>query len=551
MATRLGFVWVLQVAVTLGVPAVTWGQETAKEQVLALSRTIDTFIAAKQKAAGVTPAPRADDSTYFRRLNLDLVGRIPLLIDHRDFLDNPDPDKRWEWVERFLSNDPETAGAPPTDKQFGPFTNHWANILRTHILGSNVQPQFGGLAANFELWLKERMQANAPFDRVVHELLTAGTTMQNMAFQGGQMAASASPAAFYFINENKPENLAAATTRKFLGVKLECAQCHAHPFAKWSREHFWEFAAFFAGMPNPNVRGGIQPVATPVSGPREIKIPGTDKVVKAKFLGGREPVWKDGGDSSRMVLADWLTAADNPYFARATVDLVWSYFFGISLLEPIMEPSDDSPVTYAELLDEMARQFTAHGSDLKFLIRAIVHTEAYQRVSTGTAAASPDDYNLFVRMPVRGLTPAQLFDSVMMATYYKGPGGPNAYPQMFGGPALTPRAQFLNKFTTQERRHETQTSILQALFMMNGKFLAEQLQPENNESLTALLRSRQTTSQRIDSLYIWVLSRLPRPEESERLVRYVDSGGPMGDPRRAMADVYWALLNSAEFMLNH
>src|SRR5262249_15548136 len=263
-------------------------------------------------------------------------------------------------------------------------------------------------------------------------------------------------------------------------------------------------------------------------------------------------------DSPSSVLADWVTAAENPYFAKATVDQVWGYFFGISLLEPIMEPNDDSPITYPELLDEMARQFIEQNFDLKFLIKAIVHTEAYQRASTGLTKATKEDYNLFVRMPVRGLTPEQLFDSVAEATHYEQSiSTGNPYNQPFNQP-LSPRAQFLNKFTNQERRHETQTSILQALFLMNGKFLAERIQPENNLSFNTLLNSIDAwtgkplpTAKRIESLYVWVLARLPRPEETERLVRYVDGDNPLGDPRRAMADVYWSLLNSAEFMLNH
>jgi len=374
----------------------------------------------------------------------------------------------------------------------------------------------------------------------------------------GMAANNANPAAFYFVNENKPENLAAATTRTFLGVKLECAQCHAHPFAKWSRDQFWEFAAFFAGIQPGNVRGGIQPIPNNNNpGPRTIKIPGTDKVVKAKFLSGQEPAWKDS-DSSRMVLADWVTSAANPYFAKAAVDHIWGYFFGVSLLEPIMEPNDDSPITYPELLDEMARQFTEQNFDLKFLIKAIVHTEAYQRASTGLTRATKEDYNLFTRMPVRGLTPEQLFDSVAEATHYQQAGmSMNNNLQPFNNQPLTPRSQFLGKFTNQDRRHETQTSILQALFLMNGKFLAEQIKPENNGSFQTLLNSMDVsgkplpTAKRVESLYVWVLARLPRPEETERLVRYIDSGGPLGDPRRAMSDVYWALLNSAEFMLNH
>src|SRR5262249_3592251 len=152
----------------------------------------------------------------------------------------------------------------------------------------------------------------------------------------------ATPAAFYFGNENKAENLAGATSRIFLGVKIECAQCHPHPFAKWKQTQFWEYAAFFNGLQQfqPG-RGGQQPVNQFL---REIKIPDSDKVAKAKFLDGKDPQWKDGVPT-RNPLADWLTAPENPYFARAAVDHVWSYFFGISLLEPIMEPSNDNPPT--------------------------------------------------------------------------------------------------------------------------------------------------------------------------------------------------------------
>lgn len=538
MAKQLGSVW-LGVAVLCASPALCRGEDADKEQVLALSRTIDTFIATKQKEAQVTPAPRADESTYFRRLNLDLVGRIPTLTDHRDFLDNPDPDKRWQWVERFLADDT--------------YAKHFANIWRTHIIGDNVSQRFGNLSPGFELWLQERLKSNTPYNRLVHEILTSRNSNPGMVNQFGGM--NASPAAFYVVNENKPENLAAATTRKFLGVKLECAQCHAHPFARWTRDQFWEFAAFFAGMqPNPR---GLQQVSINKSQPREIKIPGTSKTVKAKFLTGKEPAWKNN-EAPNIVLADWATSADNPYFAKAAVDQVWGYFFGVSLLEPIMEPSDDSPIVYPELLDEMARQFAAHNFDLKFLIKAIVHTEAYQRASTGDEKATKEDYNLFTRMPVRGLTPEQLFDSVAEATHYEQAVGMAMYNVGFNNPPTSPRAQFLSKFTLQERRHETQTSILQALFVMNGKFLAERIKPETNPSFSTLLNSRDAatgkplpSAKRVESLYLWVLARLPRPDERERLARYVDSGGPLHDPRRAMGDVYWALLNSAEFMLNH
>lgn len=502
-----------------------------KAKVLALSKRIDALIAARWKEAGLKPAPRADDSTYFRRLNLDLAGRIPTLTDHRDFLDDDHPEKRWHWVDNLLAA--ET------------YARHFARFWRTQMLGTSTNQQFAFVSPGFELWLEERLKRNSPYDRIVHEIISSAAPNGNMYYG----VPTGNPAAFYALNEYKPENLASATSRVFLGVKLECAQCHAHPFAKWTREQFWEFAAFYSDLqrfvPQPN--GG--PPVPPAQ--RQIKIPGTDKVVKARFLTGKQPEWKDN-DQTRTVLADWITSRDNPYFARAAVDHVWQYFFGVSLLEPILEPSDDTPVTHEQLLDELARQFIEHGFDLKFLIRAIVHSEAYQRASTGETTPNKEDYWFFTRMPVRGLTPEQLFDSVAEATAYKDP-TPQFNPNQPFNPLAqaTPRAQFLARFTTQDRRHETQTSILQALFMMNGKFLAERLKVENNESLRVLATVPQPTAKKIDTLFVWVLSRQPRPEESARLARYVDSGGPTGNHAQALADVYWALLNSAEFMLNH
>lgn len=513
-----------------------------RAKVIALSQRIDQLLEARQRQAGITPAPPAEDHKYFRRLNLDLMGRIPDLLDIRDFIGDDRPDKRWIWSEKMLANE-----------HFG---RHFANVLRAVMISSNNNVQAQNFAGPFENWLYERLQSNVGYDKVVRELLTA-PAFGNVAFQpvrrGGGQGGQASPVAFYVSNENKPENLAGSVSRVFLGVKLECAQCHAHPFAKWTRNQFWEFAAFFSGIQNPGAVVDGQVVAQPrPANPqsREILIPGTGKKLKAKFLDGKEPVWKEGAET-RTVLADWVTAPDNPFFAKATVDLVWQYFFGVSLLEPILEPNEDGPVTHPELLEELARQFVAEKHDLKFLIRAIVQTQAYQRTSESPTRQSKDDPHLFARTPVRGLTPEQLWDSLAEATDSK----EEANSQMFRNPGfnqpLSPRQEFFNQFTSMDKRNETQTSILQALLMMNGKFLAERTRLENNTSLATIARSPRSTADKIDTLYMLVLSRPPRPEELERLVRYVDGGGPRKLPERALSDVYWALLNSGEFILNH
>lgn len=532
MASRRWICWFLAFSILSFLPAIGLGQAATpdrKAKILALAKKIDELIAKKWQEAKVTGAGPAEPGTLFRRLSLDLTGRIPdcPLVD--DFIENDDPNKRWEWAERYVNE--------PT------YAKHFAAIFRSIMLGDNLQQQFQFFSPQFEGWLKDRLNNNVRYDKLVHELITAGANPNTMYQQGN----GSNPGAFFFVNENKPENLAGAVTRVFLGVKLECAQCHKHPFAEWTREQFWEFAAFFAGAQRVNFDGNVRQAPLDPNA-RSIKIPGSNKTVNAKFINGHEPSWKDG-DSPRTVLANWVTAPDNPYFAKALVDHVWGYFFGVSLLEPILEASDDSPITHPELLDEMAREFVEQKYDLKFLIQAIVLTDAYARASTGKEKASKEDYNLFLRMPVRGMTPEQLFDSLADATFFEETArNANMGFNQFGQPN-TLRAQFLTRFTSQDRRHETQTSILQALFLMNGKFMAERIDPEKNRYLKTLVyHTNQTPAQKIASLYKIVLTRLPTQEETGRLVRYVES---VNNPARAYPDIYWALLNSAEFMLNH
>jgi hypothetical protein len=563
-----------------------------KAQVLALSNRIDGYINNALKEAEAKPSPRASDYAYFRRLNLDLGGRIPELNDIHDFIDDTRLEKRWIWVERLLGND---ISQDPRDreryrKEFGElYTRHFANFWRAQmIVNSNNNFQAINLTPQFENWLREKLDKNVGYDKMVREILTGA---QNVGMQpqfggrGFQPNLPGSTAAYYFANENKPENLAGTTARLFLGVKLECAQCHPHPFAKWTKNQFWEFAAFFSGVNQQQFRQVNQKIIQPGNG-RQILIPGSKEVVKAKFLNGKEPEWKDNL-SAQQVLSNWITAKDNPFFAKATVDMVWQYFFGVSLLEPIIEPHDDSPITHPELLDELAKEFVAHNYDLKFLIRAIVHSEAYQRSSEPVGKGTPDDLLLFARMPVRGMSPEQFFDSLLKATdYIPSQTTPNMNRGFPFNQQAGPRGEFLSKFASQDRRNETQTSILQALFMMNGKFLEARTKyfpnltmeriaeltdaraknnvvVEENLSLHTLGLQPTPTAQKVKSLYMLVLSRPARQEEIDRMVRYIDGaatstvasmGSPIGavrDSRSAIADVYWALLNSGEFMLNH
>jgi hypothetical protein len=337
-----------------------------------------------------------------------------------------------------------------------------------------------------------------------------------------------------------------------MGVRLECAQCHDHPFARWSKDQFWEMAAFFSTVQPPQrLVPGKGPAKLPAPKPREIKIPGTEKVVRAKFLTGKDPERVEGMEP-RKILAAWLTERDNPYFARTAVNRLWAHFFGVGLIDPVDdEPGDENPVSHPELLAELTKQFVDHDYDVKYLIRAITATQAYQRTSVQTHASQADP-RAFARMPVRGLTPDQLFDSIALATGFKEPAGNPNVRQIGFGNLNNARGDFLNRFAGQERATEKQTSILQALALMNGKFVADATSLERSTTLAAVADAPfLSLQQKIETLYLATLSRMPRPEETQRLATYVNEGGPRGDQRLALGDVFWALLNSSEFILNH
>jgi len=547
MSSRyLGFA-ILSVFALALVPARGHGQAPSynKEAVKKLSKQIDAHLAKVWKKTNVTPEPKADDYVFLRRLNLDLVGRIPKLQYITDFMDDDRADKRWIWVDRLLD---DTENARPA---------HFANMWRAIMLGNQTNQQFQFLMPQFETWLRERVEKNVPLDKMVQELLGTSQQDPNMAFAnfrgGGQQPGS--PQLFFLANENKAENLAGASSRVFLGVKIECAQCHAHPFASWSKDQFWEFAAFFSAPPQRGRQPGLQ-VPQPKLGfepGREIMVPGTDKIVKAKFLNGEAPKW-EGPGYSRKTLTDWMTSPKNPYFAKAMADHIWSYLMGVSLLEPIMEPSDDSPITHPELLNDLAKGLVDNNFDAKFLIRAIVHSDAYQRSSGGKKLADKEDYHLFVRMPMRALSPEQIYDSIWVATKNSEEKEPIESPNQFNPfQGNSPRAQFMAKFMNQDRRHEPQTSILQALFMMNGKFMAEKTKVDSSENLQAIVNCMYPDGNRgrVMTMYRLILSRVPRPEETLRLGRYLDQKAADGQLAQGVSDVYWTLLNSAEFLHNH
>jgi hypothetical protein len=353
-------------------------------------------------------------------------------------------------------------------------------------------------------------------------------------------SADVTPLAFYQAKENKPEEIAAAVSRLFLGVRLECAQCHNHPFAKWRREDFWGLAAFFNSS---GARPGL------ADGAPRITVPDLKQTVKARFIDGSIPQLK-GRASYRQTLADWVTSPENSYFAKVTVNRLWAQFFGRGIVDPIDDFDENNPPSHPELLNELAREFARQKFDLRFIASAITATRVYQLTSRQTHPSQADP-RLFARAPVRGLNGHQLYDSISTATGFRDSIDP-AYAFVFRG-NNSPRAEFLEKFkAAAEQTSDRQTSVVQALTLMNGRVLADATSLERSETLAAVVDFPLfTPADRVEALFLAALSRRPRPKELQHYLHYVESGGPRKDTRAALADVFWALLNSSEFAFNH
>jgi hypothetical protein len=497
-----------------------------------LAERIDAELSQSWTKAGIQPAQPATDAEFLRRVYLDLNGRIPPVAVVRSFLSDQRSAKRVEIVETLLAR--------------GAHAAHLANTWRDQMLAGAA----GNLEARqyipqFDMWLKLRFAAGTPYDQIVGELLTTTPSRQAMrAVRPGPAAPS--PLAFYEANQRKPEQLAASTSRVFLGVQVQCAQCHNHFFADWKQEQFWSLAAFFSGIEADAAAGN--PLEK-VFGSRKLKIPDTDTYVEPQFLDGTSPDWSSG-QSRRAMLAQWITSPENPWFAKAAVNRLWEHFFGRGFVHPVDDLDPANKPSHQELFDELAAQFTLHQYDVKYLIRAITLTKAYQLSSRGQS--KDEDLAHFARIPLRRMTGDQLLDSIVQATGYRERSSPRSQFVIDDGLGSV-RAEFQAKFSEQSLpRTEAETSILQALAMMNGKLIGDVVNLKTSETLVAVADSPFfDTRGRIEALFLATFSRPPEPEELEKLAAYVDSGGPTKDGKAALADVFWALLNSAEFVLCH
>ncbi len=512
------------IAESRAVPGEHDTDQSPKRSSRELAAWIDERFQESWKSQGIEPAHATNDAEFVRRAFLDLIGRIPSVAEVRGFLDDSRLDKRQSLIEELL--------------QRGAFASHLANTWRELLLAGNTAIDARAQAPALETWLKLRFSANMPYDQVASELLTSVLEQNN--------ARAPSPLAFYQAAEFKPELLAASVSRVFLGVQVQCAQCHDHPFAAWKQPQFWSFAAFFKNLDQNRAAGTMQADA---ADSEEILIPGKDILVPALFLDGSQPERSKGADK-RVVLARWVTGPQNPLFAKAVVNRVWGNFFGRGFVQPIddLDPAN-SPV-FGSVFDEVCQQFRLHRCDLKYLVRTITATRAYQLSSRGVQGAANDRLtSQFAQMPLRRLTGDQVFASFVQATGYR---EPTTNRQNVINVNAGARDDFLTKFADSSvASTETETTILQALSLMNGRYVADATNVEQSEFLATVAESPFFDEPaQIEILFLATVGRLPQPDELELfLIR-----SPSDDPapkKTALAEAFWTLLNSAEFLLNH
>jgi hypothetical protein len=504
-----------------------------------LAAIIDSEIALRLANEKLPASPKTDDSEFLRRVCLDIVGVIPTAAQVQAFLDSPEANKREKLIDDLLA-----------DPRFG---KQQSEIWMHHLLSPDLENRLLP-TENLRKWLEAAFNADKPWSKIVEELVTASGTMAD------------NPATMFFIANNGADKVTGQVSKLFLGVQLQCAQCHNHPFTDWKQEEYWGMAAFFLkvkqdGTPKMVAKNGgtITVNEGPPLNPfgkgakkkaaKAAELPEGAKIVPARFLTGEQP--KVGNGPARPVLARWLTSPDNPFFARAIVNRMWAHFFGRGFVNPIDDMHDDNPATHPELVLAMAEQLKRHNFKLKYLVKAIALSEAYQRTSK-PLKGNEADTELFSRMYIKTLSAEQLIDSIVAVV--AGPGNADFLAKKDKGPPPAdkkgkgakggPRDQLIRFFNVEDGADplEYQDGIPQALRLMNGPLFNN-----GGKALQEAMQSK-TSAEAIDRLFLVVLSRHPTVEEDRRLTSYV---AQQKDRRTAYSDIVWTLLNCSEFRLNH
>ncbi len=486
---------------------------------------IDELVYAKLKKLRIAPSGLCDDATFLRRAALDIVGLPPTSEEYSRFMASTDPQKRSKWVDELLER-----------KEFAEiWVSKWAELLQIRTDPTrNVSQKAMFLYYN---WLVDKLSHNMPMDEMARELLGAsGGTFKNPATNFYQLTSETLPLA---------ENVA----QVFMGIRVQCAQCHNHPFDRWTQDDYYSFAAFFAQIGR---KGGEDYRETIVfnSNGGEVSHPVGGRAMPPKFLGAEAPELK--GRDRRVVLAEWLASPRNPWFATSFANRVWAHFMGMGIVEPVDDFRVSNPATNQELLEALGKHFTDTKYNLKALVRDICNSRTYQRTTHRNPSNESDDRN-FAHALVRRIKAENLLDTISAVTDTKDkfdglPVGARAV-QIADGTRST---YFLRTFGRATRETpcscevKMEPTLSQALHLLNGDTVNAKIRQGN--IIGRMLQAKKSPEDIIGELYVRTVARKPTPTEVVGLAAKIKENK---NQQQALEDVFWALLNSREFLFNH
>ncbi|HZN33892.1 MAG TPA: DUF1549 domain-containing protein [Pirellulaceae bacterium] len=484
---------------------------------------IDELVGAKLNKIRILPSEVCSDEEFLRRATIDIAGQLPTPEEYQAFMADASKDKRAQLVNRLLER-----------KEFSEiWAMKWAELLM--IKSSNQVSAKSAFL--YYSWLTDKIAGNVPLDQMVAELLSA---------TGGTFK---SPATNYYQIERDTLKTAENVAQVFFGIRTQCAQCHNHPFDRWTMDDYYSFAAFFAQIGRKQSED-YREIIVFNSGGGEVRHPVGGRNMPPKFLGGAAP--DTAGKDRREIVAQWIASADNPYFSTSVANRVWAHFFGKGIVEPVDDIRVSNPPSNPELFQALGKKLVEYKYDFRQLVRDICSSNAYQRTATRNESNATDERN-FAHANVRRIPAEQLLDCVSQVT---------GASDKFQGLPLGARAveiangstsnYFLTTFGRAPRETvcaceaKTEPTLSQALHMLNGNTIQGKIQ--QGGVVKKLLDAGQTPPQVIESLYIRALARKPTPEEAERLLTVV---GQSANPQQGLEDVFWAVLNSREFIFNH
>ncbi len=484
---------------------------------------IDKLVNAKLQKLRITPSGTCTDEAFLRRVFLDVVGTMPTVEDYQKFMANPSPKKREELVDELL-----------TRKEFVElWVLKWAELLQ--IRSSNQMSYKATLL--YYNWLQDRIARNVPVNEWVIELLGAsGGTFKN-------------PPTNYYQNETDILKVTENVAQVFMGMRIQCAQCHNHPFDRWTMDDYYGFAAFFSQIGR-KAADDPREVVVFNSGGGDVRHPVGGRVMAPKFLGGAAPDLT--GKDRRQAMSQWLASAENPYFATNLANMVWAHFLGKGIVDEVDDVRVSNPASNQELLDELGRKFTEYKYDFKKMVRDICNSRAYQRATTTNPSNELDSRN-FSHAAIRRIKAETFLDCITQVTTTQ-----NKFPGLPTGARAVQIADgtVSNYFLTTFGRATRETvcacevrlepTLSQSLHLLNGETTGNRI--KQGDLVGKMLAAKKSPEQILEEVYIRCMARKPTPEETTKIMVLVNAET---DKKKALEDAFWAVLNSREFMFNH